>query len=1310
MPEGATAPGMVGTVLPVSSQPSDEGNALVPSVSSDDSARPPSPPPVCSWTIEVSVVHAQHFLDASAVLMKELAEVKDESLSLAQRLYRVARVCPHPAVSQFMRRIQLFSLSNEQTQAALLLFANHQDWSTKLDSMLQTLPHREAVALFHAILVAISCCTTDLETSSSPTNLQSASFDGSLASLRDEGDQTERNSKGLSALKHELDEVASFAANDLFKFHETHRDGKDPFPVDAKQISFWYREGGGQKVAPWLDLLDVSKWQNVLDMRKPRPTVGRTLTEESNLNKENNHQSNAVRGQQGTGVAPKANEPPPNKDATAVGSASMSRTLVSFDFSSAIPSDHEPLCIQISDVNLLALRRLVYSTSLVHTPTHEVSDNLRRLAQQQGSKSDIARPLCLRRGDFRMGLDQVFPKNVDKQLSAPEKKAFYDSLEDIFGFFEDRYPDLPKGEVDVAEFSVGFSFFCAGTKSVKLAAGFEILDTEKAGYLNQGQLQRYVECYLTMLVAMSLLVPAGSDQKQKAVSIKRRQTIKVAVQSGAKWTLGHFYKYMEEHHKTHTFHKDGRCTFALFAGWYSAGGFNVAPWLELLDLRKTLSLVAVNNSNTPLDAPPPVIAARGCVTTGRRPPPRDRVSSLRRHHSARRLSGPGGSVIPPTPMDILFTFPLGSRRSLVVLKEDAGYVRSVVDQLGLLSLTPDELWSTLTQAVRKNRKGTELPANKGKPLYVNLKTFLECMKLICPTIKSEEKRPAPGSTVVQPSSVYEILSNFYQCFDLEQVDSVALDELMGGLCLLCGGKKSTKLAFAFSIFETKVEISGDKRKAPDRLGHLLRGEDLFLFLRSVLIVTFSCCRQSLDMTDEMVGQWITDTSNLICNDVMHHQFSKRQTDTLSFDDFGDWYNDGGFERAPWLELLDLRKWVVVESSFDRNVRRDHPIPALNPSSTVAGPKPNPRPKVKRARAESVPHLVPVQSRDDSLQPMTPHDADPDCPPPPPEDSLDPSFFEHGLINMDSMDDMDMIFMNHDDDRDPLKLVKSFSFSPRQHLPPTPRIDKRKVHPLHFQITTSDTHSGWNVCLSSTRMCHFRYLLEQTGLHKVDTEAMCNKILKASKADHKTMRDATLTRAAFDSVFQSIFSGNRSSPASDSRALLNVLGGVYDSFDRSNKGKARAMEIACGCTILCQGKKSDKLEFAFEVLDKKSSGRMTEGDVARYLGSFITVLLSIALSPCLEGDPDVDSLTTVAGERVDKKALPISKMVDKASKWAASIAFGDFKRRQKNGKAGEVSPSMSFNDFADWYTLAGHQEIPWLELLDLRKWVMTPETL
>jgi hypothetical protein len=246
------------------------------------------------------------------------------------------------------------------------------------------------------------------------------------------------------------------------------------------------------------------------------------------------------------------------------------------------------------------------------------------------------------------------------------------------------------------------------------------------------------------------------------------------------------------------------------------------------------------------------------------------------------------------------------------------------------------------------------------------------MEDICTTSNSR-KRSHPGAA--SAAEVDELVSNFYQCFDLDQTDNVALDELMGGLTLLCGGKKSHKLAFAFGVFDTRPGIHEKKKK--ESITHSLSGEDLFLFLRSILIVTFSCCRQSLDMTDAMVGQCIADTANMICNDVMRHQWDLRQKDRLNFDEFGQWYNDGGFERAPWLELLDLNKWVLVDN-FDTLKKQ----PPRDP------------------KASSSDKVIPLSTGSHN---------DCDVPPPPPEDSLDPDFFEKGIMGMDSVSALELVF-------------------------------------------------------------------------------------------------------------------------------------------------------------------------------------------------------------------------------------------------------------------------------------------------------------
>jgi Ca2+-binding EF-hand superfamily protein len=771
------------------------------------------------------------------------------------------------------------------------------------------------------------------------------------------------------------------------------------------------------------------------------------------------------------------------------------------------------------------------------------------------------------------------------------------------------------------------------------------------------------------------------------------------VESGARWTLSHFFEYLGTPAPVGD---QDRFSFESFASWYCSGGFNVAPWLELLDLNKVLSLLDDQHGGSPIPVVPPSSHGNhggrgGVVTTARRPTVRrDRMSSLRRHHSARR------NGVAPQP-EILFTFPMAGGRSLVVLKDDAVYVREVVETLGLLTANPSATWMDLSTRVAKRRK----PQKDEVAIYVNQTTFVQAMQETVPTYCRKRHLGESGC----PHSVPEILSNFFQCFDIDRCDNVALDELMGGLSLLCGGKKSLKLAFAFGIFDTRP---GMNKKMPGEgtTVHSLSGEDLFLFLRSVLIVLFSCCRQSLDMSDDVVGRCICDTANVICNDVMRHQWETKHLDRLNFDEFGQWYNDGGFERAPWLELLDLKKWVLVDD-FET-------LPKQAPGHPIGSSRPPPVSHVAMARqspssAARSPKRSPGLSLDDGI------------PPPPPEDELDDSFFdESNIMAMDSvslgdlvflyacsvpaaltvmllflqMDDMDMFLSS---DADNIKMASSFSFSPKHGKQQTPVPPQQQPAspgpPLSFHLTTSDKNGGYNMAFSHQRIDHLRRVLNESGLPSVDVREACDAILAKSVDSRSNDPEPRINKRNFDAAMKGILKWQPKTSAESKRTMNGVLDAVFACFDRDGQGKPCVAELACGITVLCQGKKSDKLEHAFEVLDVKKRQKLFKKEMNKYLQAFLSVLLSIAICPGLDLNPSHDLLTTSRGEPVERTAASVGRIVKSGADWATTLIFRDVENQKK------TNSQITFDDFASWYTSKGHSSIPWLELIDLRKWVI-----
>lgn len=969
--------------------------------------RPQTDSPIPSITLQITQKTADLFLQTSDALRTDLKRILEKkppnenggdatenvAAPLFEDLYEAMLSSQEEPVVNFVQRLKAASLDDNEEKVTALLF-HDSEMNEKLGYILGAIragktekqTKDDFVSLFYAILTGIMCCcetekaefvvegkpdrtdgpppkrlrmeeaTESTKPSADSSNnkdirdCQSPSFDSSLATLNDEDHP--------DGVKKEISEVANYAADQLLGF----LDGTAPENISAEKFVEWYRESGSMLV-PWMELLSLAKWKSAAsketasaaETREPdRPSSANLDEKQADVcNKENEsneterpqeHPRSSSDGQINVKSEPKPPLPPEEKPArclpakdditlattksednspgSLINEDNTSRTLVSFDFSG---SGHPtPFCINISEDNLYALRHFVHRTGLMHCSAPDICKRLLRLATRRVFGDEAL--LTLQRDTWLSSIDKLLGKAAWEQLNTAEKAAFSGCLADIFACYEGSKSFLRSDEVDLQEFSVGFCFFCAGNKSTKLATGFEMLDDKRKSSLSQEELLRYLNSYLTMLVAMSLLKPISQRNVPTKMTDEQRRKLRQAVESGSRWTLSHFVKHLGDN--DFEARKDSY-SFEKFASWYSSGGFEVAPWLELLDLSKVFSLISSSAPSEPHHGQHPQAHRR-----------RDRVSSLRRHHSNRR--GP--------PPEILFTFPLANQSSLVVLKDDAYYVRGVVEELGLLSMNPDDLWASLSSTVERKLKSHTV---SGGAVYVGMSTFVEAMQSICPATRTHG-----------PSPIAELLSNFFQCFDLEDNDHVALDELMGGLTLLCGGKKSHKLAFAFGVFDTRPGIQEKKRK--EGITHSLSGEDLFLFLRSILIVTFSCCRQSLDMTDGMVARCIADTANMICNDVMRHQWERRHKDRLNFDEFGQWYNDGGYERAPWLELLDLKKWVLVDNleTEPKRPAAEHQLP--------------PQRQVVHRRTE---------------QPV---------PPPPPEDSLDADFFENSIMPMDSV--------------------------------------------------------------------------------------------------------------------------------------------------------------------------------------------------------------------------------------------------------------------------------------------------------------------
>jgi hypothetical protein len=133
-------------------------------------------------------------------------------------------------------------------------------------------------------------------------------------------------------------------------------------------------------------------------------------------------------------------------------------------------------------------------------------------------------------------------------------------------------------------------------------------------------------------------------------------------------------------------------TFEDFASWYSEGGCTIARLF--IDLKRFLSLLYEDEYT------------RGSVPSRSTSNPSSGFNDIFAASPAPGLKRPSkessASKHSVLPGHILFTFSLANRKSLAVLREDAVYVQTVVNQLGLLSSTTEKVWSDLHSYTKSN--------------------------------------------------------------------------------------------------------------------------------------------------------------------------------------------------------------------------------------------------------------------------------------------------------------------------------------------------------------------------------------------------------------------------------------------------------------------------------------------------------------------------------------------------------------------------------------------------------------------------------
>jgi len=1044
-----------------------------------------------------------------------------------------------------------------------------------------------------------------------------------------------------------IDDATVAAAQMVFAEAEAEgqvQDGGVSFDV----FGTWYNKGG-YILLPWIELLDLAKWPETGDADAADAAPSRSAGESKGAE---------------AGAA--------DDDSTA------SEAALEF------PLSDDGIVLQIGRDDVIAYQLLLNASGLNEVAPGTMVTEL--LSEVRDS------------GLSQAGFERAVERLTGSAPSAPVRAA----LLRLFAAFD--YTGV--GSVDAASFVSGFLMLAGGSKSDKLALAFRLFDEDADGFLSRRELWKYLRSFLSVLVALS-------DRYENMPDAARNDF----VDSGAvEATATVFLQASREH--------DDKVSFTEFGLWYNNGGFMLTPWVELLDHNKW-----------------PDVEEGGSAEGG----------------SAESGSADGGS-------GTVFVFPLDDSGETVleITEADVNELMRLVEISRINEIHADELVDAFAE---------EAPSGS-----LSKSGFDRAIRKL-----------VPGASLDARSKEYLsfALSNLFYAFDRDGNDAVDFDEFVAGFSLLANGSKSDKLALAFRMFDE----DGD--------GYISRRE-MWRYMRAYLTMLASLNEGTRALTYADVSA-IVDGAAVDLTRRVFSDADLNKDNFISYEEFGQWYNEGGFQVIPWLELLDLRKWraaidapaapaaraapaapaasdegdVVFEFSLGgddgdvfvitgadvKHLRRviaashlaEKELPALHAEfKREAEDGVLDKPAFDRA----IRRLIPGSS-------LSPEDKqflsfalsniffafDRDG-----NNVVDFDEFLSGfslLVQGSKSDKLALAFRMFDEDGDGYisrlemwKYLRAFLTmlmsvnTLSQRLPVTEvqtLVDKAAVELTKAVFSSADLDDDGRISYEEFGQWYnaggfdiipwlelldlrkwpelsdeddyegsadegaepvFEFQLSAEGgdalqitasdvanLQRLNDKARLQRMSPEQlyRAFASEAKDGVLDKSGFDRVVRQLVPGE-SLTKEDKGYLSFALSNVFYAFDRDQNGVVDFNEFASGFSILAGGSKSDKLSLAFHLFDLDSDGYISRRELWEYLRAFLTVLVALN-----GGMQDVDPKELVV--LIDRNALELTGTV--------------FEQADT-----DEDDRISYEEFGQWYNEGGFQVIPWLELLDLRKWPTT----
>ena len=296
--------------------------------------------------------------------------------------------------------------------------------------------------------------------------------------------------------------------------------------------------------------------------------------------------------------------------------------------------------------------------------------------------------------------------------------------------------------------------------------------------------------------------------------------------------------------------------------------------------------------------------------------------------------------------------------------------------------------------------------------------------------------------------------------------------------------------------------------------------------------------------------------------------------SVTFEDFGDWYNSGGFELMPWLELLDLAKWESLQkTSKESHSKVNHVKEKMQNSLTID--------------THATPQVVKNEITPDTQLSSTKKIKKESKTKSPEEERRKKKQVSNDVI----VKETDMIIdeskwspkssSKHSPQLGPLRdAPRGLDEQPNIVLTssvPSSRPANISRSIVSFDFTSSmpgyynDSNQPFCIDITEENLRMLKKLVVDTGLSSKSPNEICNILLRHSYRGQ-------MNKNEFVNCVHELFptTGSRHFQQSDLITFSNLFLIFFSCFDSDRKNVVNVRELAVGFSFLCDGKKSKKV--------------------------------------------------------------------------------------------------------------------------------------